>query len=69
LCRTSSSNNKIEAQFPDHPIKTIHLDNAGEFTSQAFNDYCMFISIDVEHPVALAHTQNRLAVSLFNAFK
>ena len=29
----------LRAQFPDHPIKNIHLDNAGEFTSQAFNDY------------------------------
>ena len=29
----------LRAQFPDNPIKTIRLDNAGEFTSQAFNDY------------------------------
>ena len=24
---------QLKAQFPDHPIKTIRLDNAGEFSS------------------------------------
>ena len=44
------------AHFPDYLIKSIRLDNAGEFTSQAFNDYCMSIGITVEHPVAYVHT-------------
>nr|GEY57670.1 retrovirus-related Pol polyprotein from transposon TNT 1-94 [Tanacetum cinerariifolium] len=48
----------------DFPIKTIHLDNASEFTSHTFNDYCMSIGISVEHSVAHVHTQNRLAESL-----
>ncbi|KAJ9539329.1 hypothetical protein OSB04_032062 [Centaurea solstitialis] len=39
----------------DYPIKAIRLDNAGEFTSQIFNDYCMSIGIKVEHPVAHAN--------------
>ena len=30
----------LQAQFPDYLIKTIRLDNAGEFTSQTFIDYC-----------------------------
>ena len=55
---------KLRAQFPDYPIKRVRLDNAGEFTSQAFNDYCMVTGIDVEHPVAHVHTQNGLAESL-----
>ena len=55
---------RLKAQFPDYTIKTIRLDNAGEFTSQAFNDYCMSTGITVEHPVAHVHTQNRLAESL-----
>ena len=38
---------RLRAQFPDHPIKTIRLDNAGEFSSQAFLDYCMSIGINV----------------------
>ena len=43
---------RLRAQFPDYTIEKIHLDNAGELKSQAFNDYCMSIGIDVEHPVA-----------------
>ena len=55
---------RLRAQFPDDPIKKIRLDNVGEFISQAFNDYCMSIGVDVEHPVAHTHTQNGLAESL-----
>ena len=54
---------RLRAQFPDYPIKKIRLDNAGEFTSQAFDNYCMSIGIDVEYPVAHTHTQNGLAES------
>ena len=52
---------KLRAQFPDYPIKSIRLDNAGEFTSHTFDDYCMSLGIDVEHPVPHVHTQNGLA--------
>ena len=55
---------KLRAQFPDYTIKRVRLDNAGEFTSQIFNDYCMSTGITVEHPVAHVHTQNGLAESL-----
>ena len=55
---------KLRAQFPNYPIKTIKIDNANEFTSQIFTDYCMSIEIDVEYPVAHTHTQNGLAESL-----
>ena len=55
---------KLWAQFPDYPIKSIKLDNASEFTSQTFIDYCMSIGINIEHPVAHTHTQNGLAESL-----
>jgi hypothetical protein len=34
------------------------MDNTGEFTSQAFYDYCMSIGINVKHLVAHTHTQN-----------
>ena len=47
---------KLRAQFPDYPIKTIRFDNAGEFTSQKFSDYCMSVGIDIEHPVAHTYT-------------
>ncbi|KAK1431618.1 hypothetical protein QVD17_08102 [Tagetes erecta] len=55
---------RLRAHFPDYPIKKIRLDNAGEFTSQTFNDYCMSIGISVEHPVPHLHTRNGLAESL-----
>ena len=54
---------RLRTQFPDHPIKTICLDNAGEFSSHAFLDYCMSIGIDVQHPIAHVHSQNGLAES------
>ena len=47
---------KLRAQFLDYPIKTIRLDNVGEFTSQTLNDYCMSIGINIEHHVAHVHT-------------
>ena len=51
---------RLRTQFPDHPIKTIHLDNAGEFSSQAFLNYYMSLSIDVQYPIARVHTHNGL---------
>ncbi|KAL6124649.1 hypothetical protein ACLB2K_077161 [Fragaria x ananassa] len=52
---------KLRAHRPDYTIKSIRLDNAGEFTSKYFDDYCMSIGIDVEHPVLHVHSQNGLA--------
>jgi len=52
---------KLRAHHPDHPIRSIRLDNAGEFTSKTFDDYCMSLGIDVEHPVPHVHSQNGLA--------
>ena len=49
---------KLRAQFLDYPIKTIRLNNAAEFISRAFDDYCMSVGIDIEHPVPHTHTQN-----------
>jgi len=54
---------RIRAHFLDYPIKKIRLDNAVEFISQSFNEYCMSIGIDIEHPVAYVHTQNGLVES------
>ena len=54
---------RLRVQFHDHPIKTIRLDNVGEFSSQAFLDYCMSIGIDVQYSIAHVHTQNGLTES------
>ena len=47
---------KLQSLFPGLPIKKILLDNASEFIFQVYNDYCMLVGIDVEHPVAYTHT-------------
>ena len=47
---------KLRAHHPDYPIKSIRLDNAIEFTSKSFDDYCMSIGIDVEHPIPHVHS-------------
>ena len=50
----------LQAHFLDYPIKKIRLDNAGEFISKAFDDYCMSVGIEVEHSIAHVYTQNGL---------
>ncbi|KAM2063993.1 hypothetical protein COP2_027849 [Malus domestica] len=44
---------KLRAYHHDYPIKTIQLDNVGEFTSKTFDDYCMSVRVEVEHPVPM----------------
>jgi hypothetical protein len=45
------------------------MDNATEFSSLAFNDYCMAQEIEVKHSVPYVHTQNSLAESLIKRMK
>ena len=59
---------RLRAQFPDYHIKTIRLDNAGEFTSQAFDAYYLLVSIKFEHPIAHVHTKNVLLSHLLSAY-
>ena len=51
---------RLQAHFLNYQIKKIRLDNAGEFISKAFDEYCMSVGIEVEHPIAHVHTQNVL---------
>ena len=60
---------RLRAQFPDYSIKRIRMNNGGEFTSQAFDDYYMSIRIAVEHPVSHTHTQNGLPESFIERLK
>ena len=32
---------RLQVQFSGYPIKSIRLDNTGEFSSRAFDDFCM----------------------------
>ena len=43
---------KLKTHYPDYLIKKIRLDNAGEFKSHIFHEYCISIGIEVEHLVA-----------------
>jgi transposase InsO family protein len=45
------------------------MDNAAEFSSKAFNNYCMALGIQVKHSVPYVHTQNGLAESLIKRVK
>ena len=51
---------RLQAHFPDYPIKKIRLDNDDEFIYKAFDDYCMSVGIEVEHSIVHVHTQNGL---------
>ena len=60
---------RLREHFPDNKFKSIHFDNAAEFSSQSFSDYCLAIGIRVEHSVAHDHTQNGLAESLIKCLQ
>jgi len=36
---------KLKEHYPGHRIQSIRMDNAAEFSSHAFNDYCMALGI------------------------
>ena len=47
--------------FPNFPVKHLRLDNAKEFRSHAFEDFCTASVIDFSDSVAYEHSQNGLA--------
>jgi hypothetical protein len=55
---------RLKANYPEYRIKSIRMDNAAEFLSQVFNDYCMAQEIKVHHSISYVHTQNGLTESL-----
>ena len=63
FCELVSSNNTIKSTILDYTIKTIRLDNAGEFISQELNDYCVSTGITLEHSISHVHTHNSIAES------
>ena len=46
---------QIRNIFPDHRVKSFRMDNAGEYTSKAFDDYCTGMGIKVEYSVPHVH--------------
>ena len=47
---------RLRAHHPEHQIQSIRMDNAAEFSSKTFNDYCMALGIQVQHSVPYVHT-------------
>jgi hypothetical protein len=60
---------KLKANYPKYRIKSIHMDNAAEFSSRDFNDYCMTQGIKVHHSFPYVHTQNGLTESMIKRIK
>jgi len=49
---------QIKAQFPDHPIKNVRVDNASEYVSKSFKAFCVVSGINLETSVPYAHNTN-----------
>jgi hypothetical protein len=47
---------RLKANYPEYRIKSIRMDNAADFLSQAFNHYCMAQGIKVHHSISYVHT-------------
>jgi hypothetical protein len=47
---------RLKVNYPKYRIKNIHMDNAAEFSSRTFNNYCMAQEIGVQHSVPYVHT-------------
>jgi hypothetical protein len=60
---------RLKTNCPKYRIKSIHMDNAAEFSSRVFNDYCMAQGMEVQHYVPYIHTQNGLVESLIKRIK
>ena len=52
---------KFRTHYLDYPMKTLRMDNAGEFKSQHFENYCMATGIELTYSVPYKHSQNELA--------
>jgi hypothetical protein len=60
---------RFKINYPEYRLQSVRLDNAAEFSSRAFNDYCMAQEIEVQYSVSYVHTQNGLAESLIKRIK
>jgi transposase InsO family protein len=60
---------RLKANFSEHRLQSMRLDNTTEFSSWAFNDYCMAQGIEEQHSMLYVYTQNGLAESLIKRIK
>lgn len=52
---------KFRNHYPDHKIKSLRVDNAKEFASKTFEDFCSASAITLTYSVPYKHSQNGLA--------
>lgn len=52
---------KFRNHYPNNNIKTLRVDNAQEFRSHAFEDYCVASGISLTYSVPYEHIENSLA--------
>jgi hypothetical protein len=60
---------RLKANYPEYRIKSIRMNNTAEFSSLAFNNYCMAQCIEEHHSFLYVHTQNDLTESLIKRIK
>jgi hypothetical protein len=60
---------KLKSNYPEYRLQSVTLNNVAEFSSRAFNDYCMTQGIEVQHSVPYVNTQNGLTESLIKRIK
>jgi transposase InsO family protein len=51
----------LRNQFPENQTKRIRIDNAKEFTSKSFDNFCIGIGIKIEYSIPYIHEQNGIA--------
>lgn len=59
----------FRTHFLDYLIKTLHIDNAKEFTSKSFEDYCIATGIKLTYCIPYEHVQNGLAESFIKCIQ
>jgi hypothetical protein len=47
---------RLKANYPKYRLQSVRLDNAIDFSSRAFNDYCMAQRIKVQHSMLYVYT-------------
>lgn len=57
---------RMRNQHPDYPIQTILVDNAGEFGSHLFTEFCSSLGINLQLSVAYVYQHNGLAEAHIN---
>jgi hypothetical protein len=60
---------RVKVNYHEYRIKSIRMDNVAEFSSRAFNNYCMAQGIEVQYYVLYVHTQNGLEEYLIKRIK